>query len=110
MAYSAHPRAKVMSSTTAAADGDVSRFYLPGQLYTMFSGIGIYYPNGDETQRSGIKIDIPVSPTIKSIRAEKDELLDHAIQYLLQADWFQSGHEVYLNNFMIRGSIRSLKK
>jgi len=86
MAYSAHPRAKVMGSTTAAADGDVSRFYLPGQLFTMFSGIGIYYPNGDETQRSGIKIDIPVSPTIKSIRAEKDELLDHAIQYLLQAD------------------------
>lgn len=86
MAYSTHPHAKVMGSTTAAADGDVSRFYLPGQLYTMFSGIGICYPNGDETQRSGIKIDIPVSPTIRGIIARKDELLDHAIQYLQQAD------------------------
>lgn len=84
MAYSTHPNAQVIGSTTAAADGNVSSFFLPGGIRTMFSGIGIYYPNGDETQRVGIKLDVKVSPTIEGIRTGKDEVLEKAIALIRQ--------------------------
>jgi hypothetical protein len=37
----------------------------PGGLRTMISGIGVYYPNGEETQRVGIIPEIKVEPTIE---------------------------------------------
>lgn len=73
---------KVIGSTTAGADGDVSEIILPGGISTMISGIGVYYPNGTETQRIGVKIDIPMRPTISGIRTGKDELLNKAIDLL----------------------------
>lgn len=60
MAYRVHPNAIVIGSTTAGADGNVSQFYLPGGISTMISGIGVYYPDGKETQRIGIIPDIEV--------------------------------------------------
>ena len=84
MAYSTHPNAQVIGSTTAAADGNVSPFFLPGGIRTMFSGIGIYYPNGDDTQRVGVKLDVDVSPTIDGIKAGKDEVLEKAIALIRQ--------------------------
>ena len=74
--------ATVVGSTTAGADGDVSAFMLPGGLRSMFSGIGIYYPDGKETQRIGIVPDYEVKPTIKGVQAGKDELLDKAIELI----------------------------
>lgn len=82
MALRAAPRATVMGSTTAAADGNVSQISLPGGLYTMISGIGIYYPDGRETQRIGMVPDIEVKPTIKGVRAGRDEVLEKAIEYI----------------------------
>lgn len=84
MAYSVHPNAQVIGSTTAGADGNISSFFLPGGISTMFSGVGVYYPNKAETQRVGIKIDIECKPTIKGIQAGKDEVLEKAIQLLGQ--------------------------
>jgi len=57
---------------------------LPGSLKTLISGIGINYPNGEETQRVGIVPDIEVKPTIKGIREGKDELLEKAIEIILK--------------------------
>ncbi len=54
MAFRTAPNSKVFGSTTAGADGNVSRILLPGNISTMISGIGIYYPDGTETQRIGI--------------------------------------------------------
>lgn len=48
----------------------------------MFSGIGVYYPDGGETQRIGIVPDIKVKPTIKGIREGRDELLEKAIEII----------------------------
>ena len=48
----------------------------------MISGIGIYYPNGGETQRVGIIPDIEIKPTLKGIREGKDELLEKAIEII----------------------------
>jgi C-terminal processing protease CtpA/Prc len=85
MALRVSKNAIVMGSTTAGADGNVTIFYLPGKLRTMISGIGIYYPDGKETQRVGISPDVVVSPTIVGIRERKDELLDKAIEYIRQS-------------------------
>lgn len=79
MALRTAPDATVIGSTTAGADGNVSEIILPGGLKTMISGIGIYYPDGKETQRVGIIPDIELRPTVKGIAEGRDELLDKAI-------------------------------
>jgi C-terminal processing protease CtpA/Prc len=82
MAYRVHPNATVIGSTTAGADGNISQFYLPSGINTMISGIGIYYPDGKETQRIGIVPDIETKPTIKGIKERRDELLEKAIEII----------------------------
>jgi len=82
MAFQSAPNVTVIGSTTAGADGNVSQIILPGGISSYISGIGIYYPNGDETQRKGIKIDIEIRPTIEGIKNGKDELLEKAVEII----------------------------
>ncbi len=84
MAFRAGDNTTIIGSTTAGADGNVSAIMLPGGLRTMISGIGVNYPNGEETQRVGIVPDIEVKPTIQGIREGKDELLEKAIEIILK--------------------------
>jgi hypothetical protein len=82
MALSASPNSVVIGSTTAGADGNVSKILLPGYLGTYISGLGIFYPDGKPTQRVGILPDIEVKPTIKGIREGRDELMEKAIEVI----------------------------
>lgn len=82
MAFQSSPNVKVIGSTTAGADGDVSQIVLPGGLRTMISGIGVFYPDGKPTQRVGVKIDSIIYPTINGIKEGRDELLEKAIETL----------------------------
>jgi C-terminal processing protease CtpA/Prc len=82
MAFRVAPGAIVLGSTTAGADGNVSSFFLPGGISTLISGIGVYYPDGRETQRIGIVPDIVLKPTIKGIREGRDELIEKAIEII----------------------------
>lgn len=82
MIFSKAPQAVLMGSATAGADGPASTFVLPGNAYVMFTGTGIYWADGRETQRVGIKPDIEVHPTIEGFRKNKDELLEKAIDHL----------------------------
>jgi C-terminal processing protease CtpA/Prc len=50
----------------------------------MISGLGVYYPDGTETQRVGIVPDIIIKPTIKGIKEGKDEVLEKAIEIILR--------------------------
>lgn len=84
MALRAAPKTQVIGSTTAAADGNVSQIILPGGIRTMISGIGVYYPDGTETQRVGIKPDVELRPSIEGIRKGKDELLEKAQEWIQQ--------------------------
>jgi hypothetical protein len=86
MAFRAAPRAVVVGSTTAGADGNVSPFSLPGGLGTMISGIGVFYPDRRPTQRVGIVPDVEVRPTIAGIRAGRDEVLEEAVRQILGRD------------------------
>lgn len=82
MAFQAGMNTTVLGSTTAGADGNVSEILLPGGLRTMISGIGVYYPDGTETQRVGVIPDIAVEPTIEGIQSGRDEYIEKAIQYI----------------------------
>jgi len=82
MAFRVAPQATVIGSTTAGADGNVSQFYLPGGISTMISGIGVYYPDGKETQRVGIVPDIEIKPSIEGIKKRRDELMEKAIEII----------------------------
>jgi C-terminal processing protease CtpA/Prc len=84
MAFRAGANTTIVGSTTAGADGNVSQIMLPGRLRTMISGIGVYYPDGGETQRIGIVPDVEVRPTIAGVRAGKDEVLEKAIELILE--------------------------
>ena len=74
--------ATIIGSQTAGADGNVSRFEIINGLRTQFTGLGVFYPDGRETQRIGIVPDIEVKPTILGIQQGKDEILDRAIQFI----------------------------
>ncbi len=59
-----------------------TEFYIPGKICLMITGIGVYYPDGGETQRIGIVPDIEIRPTIKGIKEGRDELLEKAIEII----------------------------
>ena len=85
MALRVAPNATVVGSTTAGADGNISVINLPGSIRTMISGIGVYYPDGTETQRIGIVPDLKIKPSLAGIRAGKDEVLEKAIELIRQS-------------------------
>jgi C-terminal processing protease CtpA/Prc len=84
MAFRTRPDVTFVGSPTAGADGNISWIPLPGGYRTAFSGIGVYYPDGKETQRVGILPDVPVRPTIDGIRQGRDEVLERALQLVQQ--------------------------
>lgn len=82
MALSLAPKSTIIGSTTAGADGDVSLVTLPCGTRTYITGVGVYYPDGTETQKVGIIPNIVITPTIKGIREGKDEVLNKAINLI----------------------------
>lgn len=82
MTFQALTKTTVIGSQTAGADGDIAYFTFPGGYKTYFTSIGIFYPDGRQTQRIGIVPDIKVEQTIEGIAAGKDETLDRAIEYI----------------------------
>ena len=83
MAFRSAPNATVVGSTTAGADGNVSRVPLPGGLESRISGIGVFYPDKRPTQRIGIIPDIVARPTIEGIRSGRDEVVEAALRHIL---------------------------
>ncbi|HVI43859.1 MAG TPA: S41 family peptidase [Chitinophaga sp.] len=83
MAFRSIPGVRIIGSTTAGTDGDVTSFCLPGGINISITGLGVYYPDGGKTQQTGIKPDIECKPTISGIIKDKDELLEKAINLIL---------------------------
>ena len=86
MAFRSSPRAVVIGSTTAGADGNVSAIPLPGGFRSMISGISVFYPDKKPTQRVGIIPNREVKPTIAGILAGRDEVLEAAIREIVGKD------------------------
>lgn len=84
MIMSAMPHVIKIGSQTAGADGNVTWFKPTQDIQTGFTTLGVYYPNGDSTQRIGIVPDTIMSPTIAGIRHGRDELLEKALAIACQ--------------------------
>jgi len=69
-----------VGSQTAGADGDITWLSASNDMHVGWSSLGVYYPNGDSTQRIGIIPDTVVYPTRAGIRHGDDEVLDKALQ------------------------------
>ena len=82
MVFQIAPDVTIIGSQTAGADGDTVTVNLPGAIFTYFSGLGVYYPNGHPTQQIGIVPDIYCRPTIEGIRQGRDEVLEKAIEFV----------------------------
>ncbi|MBC7872694.1 MAG: peptidase S41, partial [Ferruginibacter sp.] len=82
------PNAVVLGSQTAGADGNISYVPFPGGFSSPFSGIGVFYPDGKETQGIGIVPDFVLMPSQKGIAEGKDEVLEKAKEYILKKKGF----------------------
>jgi C-terminal processing protease CtpA/Prc len=76
------PNSITIGSQTAGADGVVTQIPMGGKLAISYSGYGIFYPDKTPTQRRGIKIDIPVKKTIKSVMRDDDLAVEEALKLL----------------------------
>ena len=72
----------VIGSQTAGADGDVRWLTLPGDYQFSFTGNGIFYPDGRETQRVGIIPDIYFEPSVNDLTGIQDAQLQRAIKFI----------------------------
>ena len=73
---------KFIGSPTAGADGDVTNFCVPGGFFIYFTGQAVRHADGRQLQRVGLVPDVEVHPTLKGIRAGRDEVLEKALEYL----------------------------
>ena len=71
-----------IGSPTVGANGDVTNFLIPGDINLYFSGQGVWHADGRQLQRLGLRPHVPVTPTIKGIRAGKDEVFDKAVAWI----------------------------
>lgn len=84
MALQTSKKVKVIGSQTAGSDGNITQFHFPGNISTIFTGIGIYYPDLTPAQRRGIRLDLEVNQTMKGISEGKDEILLKALEIILK--------------------------
>ena len=82
MALRQAPNAIVVGSPSVGADGNVVKVSLPGEVIFSMTGLGVYTPEGEQTQRCGLKPDIECWQTVEGIKAGKDELLEEAIKLI----------------------------
>ncbi|MEO6818991.1 MAG: S41 family peptidase, partial [Ginsengibacter sp.] len=82
MIFMKAPKSKLLGTPTAGADGNVTYISFPDGTLVSVTGLGVYFPNGKETQRVGIQPDIIVKQTLSGYLNKKDEQLDKAIEYL----------------------------
>ena len=80
MCYQTADNVITIGSQTSGADGNISRIQLVNGIVTAMTSTGVFYPDGTETQRNGVRIDQVVKPTVEGIKAGRDEVIDKAIE------------------------------
>lgn len=79
MLLQSNPNTLVVGRSTSGAVGNVSLYKFPGNVEVIYTSLGMIYPDFRTTQRTGVKIDHYVEPTLKSILEDKDPILKKAI-------------------------------
>jgi C-terminal processing protease CtpA/Prc len=73
---------KFVGTPTAGANGDITFFSVPGIASFRFGGHEVRHADGRQLQRIGLVPDVLVAPTLRGIRAGKDEVLERGIEVL----------------------------
>jgi C-terminal processing protease CtpA/Prc len=76
--------ARFVGEPTAGANGDVTRFFLPGGVAANFSGQAVLHANGAQLQRIGLIPDVRVAQTLRGVRSGDDELLSAGLREALR--------------------------
>ncbi len=76
------PNAVVVGNPSIGANGNVSVVRLPGNIKFGISGLGVYTPDGGQTQRCGLQPDVECYQTVEGILSGRDELMDKAIELI----------------------------
>lgn len=78
------PRARIIGSQSAGANGVVSYVTFPGNYRTRFTGIGVYTVDGIAVQGQGVPIDTEARPSCDDILSRTDRALLTAIEWIGQ--------------------------
>ncbi|QMW04877.1 S41 family peptidase [Spirosoma foliorum] len=84
MALRTAPRAKIIGTPSAGANGDVSYVTFPGGYQTRFSGLGVYTLEGQLILGPGVPIDIDATPSATDYLTGVDRTLQAAIDWISQ--------------------------
>jgi hypothetical protein len=76
------PRVRVVGTPTTGAVGTVTQVLVPSGARFFFTGSVWYNPDGSRVQNVGILPDVHVAPTIRGVRAGRDEILEAGIGVL----------------------------
>lgn len=76
------PNAVTIGQTTAGADGNVKTMNLPGGYSLSFTGLCVFYPNGDLTQKVGVKITESIHYTDEDVILGKDKEMEKVMELL----------------------------
>jgi C-terminal processing protease CtpA/Prc len=79
MLLQANPNTSVVGRCTSGANGNINSYKFPGNVEVIYTAIGILYPDLSPTQRTGVRVDYYVEPTLESILEDKDLVLEKAI-------------------------------
>jgi len=83
MSFRVAPNVTVMGPFSMGSNGNVASLPLPGGIIMWYTSLGVYTPEGGQTHRIGLTPDIRVDRTIDGIREGSDELINKAIQYIM---------------------------
>lgn len=81
MAFQQHPNTIVIGGQTAGADGNICAIPLPFGIKSVYSGLGVFYPDGTPTQQIGIERDFEVVQE-SSYLDGKDLIFEKAIELI----------------------------
>lgn len=80
MLLQSNPNTCVVGYSSSGAVGNAAFYDFPGNVTTIYTALGMIYPDLRTTQRTGVKIDHVVEPSTQSIRNQEDAVLQHAIR------------------------------
>lgn len=72
----------VIGSQSAGALGGTRKINLPGNISTYYTHYPVFYPDDTPIYPNGVKIDVVINHTIKSIEEGKDIFLEEAIKLI----------------------------
>tara|TARA_Y100000589_G_scaffold332273_1_gene391072 strand:- start:3212 stop:4846 length:1635 start_codon:yes stop_codon:yes gene_type:complete len=81
MAFQQHSNTTVIGGQTAGVDGNVSEIQLPFGIKSVFSGLGVFYPDGTPAQQVGVKRDYEVLQSSSYLQG-KDLILEKALELI----------------------------